>query len=103
MLPDFETGINYVFDDDEKMLTNSLPFNPLKNANHRKQLEDTDCGVQFSHTLEDQIGGQLEAGFLLTHILEDTNDECTLKEHNIPSFIMTRAVKLKEVVPCRVI
>ena len=103
MLSGLDTGINYIFDHDEKMLTNSLPFNPLKNANHMKQLEDTDCGVQFSHTLEDQIGGQLEAGFLLTHILEDTNDEGNLKEHNIPSFIMTRAVKLKEVVPCRVI
>ena len=28
MLSGLDTGINYIFDDDEKMLTNSLPFNP---------------------------------------------------------------------------
>jgi hypothetical protein len=26
-------------------------------------LKASDSGVQFSHTLEEQIGGQLEAGF----------------------------------------
>ena len=58
-----------------------------------KQLSDTDSGVQFSHTLEEQIGGQLEAGFILTHLYEDTNGQGNLYEHNIPCFLATRAVK----------
>ena len=31
-----------------------------------RELQETDSGVQFSHTMEEQLGGQLEAGFRLT-------------------------------------
>ena len=50
-------------------------------------------GIQFSHTMEEQIGGQLKAGFQLTHLYEDTNGEGNLHNHNVPCFIATRAVK----------
>lgn len=89
----FDNGINYIFDEDEKTLVNTLPFNPLKNPEQMRQLEEADCGVQFSHSLEEEIGGQLEAGFVLTNLYEDTNGEGNLHEHNIPSFVATRAVK----------
>lgn len=59
-----------------------------------KQLEVTDRGVQFSHTLDEQIGGQLEAGFILTHIYEDTNGSGRLHELNINCFFVTRAIKM---------
>ena len=49
--------------------------------------------MQFSHTLEEQLGGQLEAGFRLTHLYEDTNGTGRLHEMNIPCFLATRAVK----------
>ena len=65
--------INYIVDSDEKRIVNSLPFNPLKNPEQMKQLQDEDAGVQFSHSLEEQIGGQLEAGFRLLSLYEDTN------------------------------
>ena len=52
-----------------------------------------DDGVQFSHTFEEQIGGQLEAGFRLTHVYEDTNGEGKLHEFGVPTFWATRAVK----------
>jgi len=52
-----------------------------------------DWGIQFSHTLEEQLGGQLKAGFLLTDLYEDTNGEGRLHEFGVPSFIATRAVK----------
>ncbi len=86
-------GINYIFDDEEKTLLNHLPFNPLKNNDQMKQLIDTDSGVQFSHTLEETLGGQLQCGFILTHLYEDTNGEGNLHDHNIPSFMATRAIK----------
>lgn len=35
---------------------------------------------EFSHTLEEQIGGQLEAGFILTNLYEDTNGEGKLHD-----------------------
>ena len=94
LLAGMDNGINFLFaGDDETTVVNSLPFNPLKNEEQRRQLEADDCGMQFSHTLEEQIGGQLEAGFRLTHLFEDTNGEGVLHEKNIPSFLATRAVK----------
>ena len=85
--------INYIVDQDEKRIVNHLPFNPLKNADQMEQLKRDDAGVQFSHSLEEQIGGQLEAGFHLTDLYEDTNSEGWLSELNIPTFLATRAVK----------
>lgn len=86
--------INYIVDDDETSIINHLPFNPLKNPEQMKQLEAGDNGVQFSHTLEEQINGQLEAGFVLTALYEDTNGEGRLHELNIPTFLAMRSVKL---------
>lgn len=85
--------INYVVDGDEKEIVNSLPFDPLINEKHREQLETDDAGMQFSHTLEEQIGGQLEAGFMLLELYEDTNGEGRLHELNIPTFLAMRARK----------
>ena len=93
LLSGLDNGINYITGEDEKIIVNTLPFNPLKNPEHRKLLEDTDCGMQFSHTIEEQIGGQLKAGFILTDLYGDTNGEGYLHEHNIETFIATRAIK----------
>jgi len=97
LLAGMDNAINYLFDgggyEDEREVVNSLPFNPLKNPEQMKQLEQSNAGVQFSHTLEEQLGGQLEAGFRLTHLYEDTNGTGRLHELNIPCFLATRAVK----------
>ncbi len=93
LLAGLDNGINYLFDEDEKILINSLPFNPLKNVDQMEQLKEQDGGIQFSHTLEDQIGGQLKAGFRLEDLYEDTNGEGNLHEHNIPTFWATKSVK----------
>ena len=89
----YDTGINYAFDDDEERITYSLPFNPLKDAALYEVCLRNDWGIQFSHTLEEQLGGQLQAGFRLTDLYEDTNGQGNLHRHNIPSFIATRCVK----------
>lgn len=86
--------INYVVDPDEKEIVNSLPFDPLTNEEQRKQLEREDAGMQFSHSLEEQITGQLEAGFTLLDLYEDTNGEGRLYELNIPTFLAMRSVKM---------
>ena len=94
LLAGMDNAINYLFDgEDEREVVNSLPFNPLKNPVQMRQLEASDSGVQFSHTLSEQLGGQLRAGFRLTDLYEDTNGEGRLHELNIPCYIATRAVK----------
>ena len=85
--------IDYIVDDEEKMIVNSLPFNPLKNPEQMKQLQQDDSGVQFSHSLEEQIGGQLEAGFRLLNLYEDTNNTGRLYELGIPSYLAMRSIK----------
>ena len=85
--------INYIVDEEEKEIVNSLPFDPLSNEEQRKQLEREDAGMQFSHSLEEQITGQLEAGFTLLDLYEDTNGEGRLHELNIPTFLAMRSVK----------
>ena len=71
----------------------SLPFDPLSNPALMEELQKTDDGVQFSHTFEEQVGGQLKAGLVLTHLVEDINGEGKLHEMNIPTFVATRAIK----------
>lgn len=93
LLGGYDLGINYVFDDDEERIKYTLPFNPLKDKRLYEESMKNDWGIQFSHTLEEQIGGQLKAGFQLTHLYEDTNEEGNLYEHNIPSFIAIRSIK----------
>ena len=79
--------VNYLVDESETAIVNRLPFDPVANEDQRRQLEQTDSGMQFSHTLEEQINGQLEAGFTLLALYEDTNGEGRLHELNVPTFL----------------
>ena len=90
----YDIGINYIFDENEDRVLYSLPFDPLSDEKIYNDCVQNDWGIQFSHTIEEQLGGQLRAGFCLTDIYEDTNGAGNLHEHNIPSFVATRSVKI---------
>jgi ubiquinone/menaquinone biosynthesis C-methylase UbiE len=94
LMAGMDNGLNFLFDDDTKSLTvtNKLPYNPLRNKEQLKQLEKNDNGIQFSHTLEEQIGGQLKAGFILKDLFEDYNNYGLLREY-VPTYIATLAMK----------
>jgi len=93
LLAGFDNGINYLFDEEEKELKFKLPFNPLLDKQMYEYSLQNDWGIQFSHTIEEEIGGQLKAGFTLTDIYQDTNGEGNLHNHNAPCFYATRSVK----------
>lgn len=100
LLSGLDNGINYLFQDDEAnkplKITGTLPYNPLKNPEQMKKLDLEDEGVQFSHTFDEQIGGQLKAGFILTAAYEDFNGdakEFATAAAGIPTFWATKAVK----------
>ena len=93
LLAGFDNGINFLFDEEETTIETTLPFNPLADAELYEKSVRNDWGIQFSHSIEEQIGGQLRAGFTLTDIYEDTNSAGTLHDHNAPTFYATRAVK----------
>ena len=86
--------INYIVDNDEKEIVWKMPFNPLKNKNAREYLTKEKAGMQFSHNMTEQIGGQLKAGFKLLDLYEDTNGSGRLHELNIKTYIATKSVKL---------
>lgn len=94
LLAGLDNGLNFMFEDegDPPRLINKLPFNPLVNPEQRRQLEETDCGMQFSHLAGEQLGGQLKAGLRLTHILDDYDNSGSLRAY-APAYWMTRAVK----------
>lgn len=93
LLAGLDNGINYLFDETEERVIRKLPHNPLKDPDLYAESMNKDWGLQFSHTIEEQIGGQLRAGFVLTDIYHDTNGSGRLKELNAPSFYASRAIK----------
>lgn len=93
LLAGFDNGINYLFEENGTQIVQKLPFNPLKDeALYRKSIENDD-GIQFSHTIEEEIGGQLRAGFMLTDIYEDTNGYGPLEDFGVPTFYATRCIR----------
>lgn len=95
LLAGLDMGWNFAIDEANGCRLCHLPFDPIANPEQRKVLEEAGDGMQFSHTVTEQIGGQLKAGFLLTDLYEDTNGIGILHEHGIPAFTATRAVKPK--------
>ena len=93
LLAGYNNSFVYALDNDETTLVNTLPFDPVANPEQMKQLSDEDGGVQFSHTLDEQIGGQIRAGFAIADFYEDYDAEGNLAAHYVPGYIATRAVK----------
>lgn len=94
LMAGLDNGINFLFDENkEEEIHFSLPFNPLRDQSLMEMLNTNDDGVQFSHTLEEQIRGQIKAGFQLLDLYEDTNGSGFLHEHGVPTFWATLARK----------
>ena len=59
-----------------------------------EMLLKSDDGVQFSHTFDEQIGGQIKAGFVIAGAYEDFNNDADAFADGIPTFWATKAIKL---------
>lgn len=104
LLAGFNNPVVYLFDydlaDREGILQvkYALPYSDLTSpsAEETRRYVETGAPLEFSHTLEDQIGGQLDAGFVLVGLYEDTDgaEEGDLLNDFMPPFIATRALKL---------
>lgn len=99
LLAGFNNPASYIFDmhlADEGILQvrHKLPYSDLTSitVEERQSYLDDLQPVEFSHTLEDQIGGQLDAGFVLMGFYEDGWSGVELAKY-MPIFIATRAVK----------
>jgi len=75
-----------------------LPYSDLESLPEAERRGFMDRGepLEFSHTLSDQIGGQLAAGLRLTGLYEDVsrNPDDALSKYT-PAYIATRAEKVR--------
>jgi len=92
LIAGLDMGLAYAFDDDGN-LDHKLPFDPLADKELYNECIEKDWGIQFSHTIEEQIGGQLKAGFTLLDIYGDTDSEGKLHDFNLSTFCATKVIK----------
>jgi ubiquinone/menaquinone biosynthesis C-methylase UbiE len=104
LLSGFINPIMYLFDESNPEaslslnITNKIPYSDLVSltSKQKEKYFKEEIPFEFGHTLEDQIGGQIKAGFIIDGLYEDKH---TPKDHPIydyiSTFIATRAVKLK--------
>jgi len=100
LIAGFCSPTTFIFDQrlaDENILQvrHKLPYSDLHSLTpaERQQYIDDQQPLEFGHTLEEQIGGQIEAGFVITGLYEDIWPGTPLAEY-MPTFIATRATKL---------
>jgi SAM-dependent methyltransferase len=99
LLAGFANPALYLFDDalagrGELVVRHAVPYSDLASLSdeERRRYTDEDEPLVYGHTLEDQVGGQLDAGFVLAGFYEDRDPAHPLARF-LPTFIATRAVR----------
>jgi SAM-dependent methyltransferase len=100
LLAGFLNPAVYVFDlnladnTGELRVRYELPFAAATSLSEKELKRWVERGdpLEFSHTLEDQIGGQTDAGFLIAGLYEDRHRDDPIAAH-MPTYIATRAIK----------
>jgi SAM-dependent methyltransferase len=102
LLAGFCSPALFIFDDrqvDEGNLVvrHAVPYSDLASLTDEERRRCAEKGepLYFGHTLEDQIGGQLDAGFVLAGMYEDRDPKHPLARF-LPTYMATRAVKAEK-------
>jgi len=101
LLSGFMNPIVYIFDAEaeargELIVRHALPYSDIADlaGDELAAVVARDHTVEFSHSLESQIGGQLVAGFVLTNLYEDTDPGAPAgRSRYFPTCLATRAKK----------
>ncbi len=103
LLAGFTNPVRYLFDfqqmrQGDLQVRHQIPYSDIESLSQSERQESIiDAGepLEFSHTLEGQIGGQIAAGFAITGFYEDryADDASDPLSHFLPTFIATRATK----------
>lgn len=80
---------------DQYVLAHPQPYSDLHSLTKEKLEEHLKANepLTFGHSLADQLGGQLEAGFVITDLYEDDWGGADELDQFMPSYFATRAVK----------
>jgi SAM-dependent methyltransferase len=77
---------------EEFVVRHRLPFSTLDLPDAERTRSYGDGPIEYSHSLTEQIGGQLAAGFILTHLAEAPHHMDATARY-LPGYIATRARK----------
>lgn len=103
LLSGFANPINYIFDWQKieeigvLEVKYRLPYSDINDmtVDQLEKFIKDDCPLEYSHSFDDQIGGQIDAGFMITGFFED-RDPLRLIGQYMPTFFAMRAVKPKD-------
>ncbi len=78
----------------ELVVRHALPYSDLTHISEeeRVRVAGADAPLEYSHTLTEQIGGQLAAGFVLTHFTEAPHHAGVTAKY-LSGYFATRAIK----------
>lgn len=102
LLAGFDNPVGQIMDWDMQakgilQLRYKLPYADTEQLEKDKfdDLVKNGSSIQFGHLLEDQIGGQTRAGFMIAGLYEDYWGKAAnrLMDKHMPNFIATRAIK----------
>lgn len=100
LLTGFTNPLFYIFDQQKRdnnilEVKYSLPYSDIDSLTEeeRKRYTAINDPLVYSHTLTTQIGGQLNAGFLIADFFEDCWNSNEIENKYFPSFIATKAIK----------
>jgi hypothetical protein len=90
--------ISLQLDEENLKLIYKQPFSDIHSLPTEKleELKKNNDALIFGHSLTDQIGGQLDAGFTITAMFEDSWGGENKMDEFLPTFIATRAIKRQE-------
>ncbi len=100
LISGFDNPLTHIFDYEEYekgilKVSYSIPYSDIENLPKdrlKRQLEAKEP-LEFGHTLEDQIKGQIDAGFIISGFYEDNNGGEELFDRYIDTYIATKAEK----------
>lgn len=86
----------YQIDDQNLMLTYKAPYSDLHSLEKEKLEEfiNNKEALLYGHSWQEQLGGQLQAGFLISDMYEDDWSNELIFDSYFPGFMATRAIKL---------
>ena len=89
--------LSFQLDEESLKLMYKQPFSDLHSLPKEKleELKNSNEAFSFGHCFTDQIGGQLEAGFVITDMFEDDWGGDNNMDNYFPSFMATRARKVE--------
>ncbi|MER7247794.1 class I SAM-dependent methyltransferase [Kribbella sp. NPDC000426] len=76
----------------ELVVRHQIPFSSLDLPDDERQRAYGTGPIEYSHSLTEQIGGQLAAGFILTHF-DETPHHADATAQYMPGYFATRAIK----------